>query len=53
MREVVIHCMIYAEPGYRNESKEDVLGRITDVLNANNCSISVFQLGEQETGDDD
>lgn len=49
MREVVIHCMIYAEPGYRNESKENVVDRITDVLNAHNCSIKVFSTGEQET----
>lgn len=49
MREVVIHCMIYAEPGYRNESQESVVDKITTVLNAHDCSINVFSVGERET----
>lgn len=52
MREVVIHCMIYAEPGYSNESKKSVLDRIIDVLNACSINYNVFNLGEQETGEE-
>lgn len=51
MREIVIHCMIYAEPSYANESADEVVEDVTALLNAGNCSISVFNVGEQETED--
>jgi hypothetical protein len=49
MREVVIKCIIYAEPGYANEDKEQVVDGVIDVLTANDCSVGIIEVSERET----
>ncbi len=49
MREVVIKCVIYAEPDYANESKEQVLDSVIEIMNAYNCSIDIIDVSERET----
>lgn len=51
MREVVIKCIIYAEPGWANESKEQVVDSVIEVLNANDCSVGIIEVSERETQD--